>query len=60
MSIGLIRAWQYRTGDLANRPPEAMKRTKFEATPLFIKDSLILCSPFNEVITLDPGRGAQK
>jgi quinoprotein glucose dehydrogenase len=37
-----------------------MKRTKFEATPLFVADSLILCSPFNEVIALDPGTGAQK
>jgi quinoprotein glucose dehydrogenase len=56
----LIRAWDYRSGDLASRPPEAMKRTKFEATPLFVEDSLILCSPFNEVIALDPGTGAQK
>src|SRR6185437_271335 len=37
-----------------------MKRTKFEATPLLVEDSLILCSPFNEVIALDPGTGAQK
>ncbi len=56
----LVRAWDYRTGDLASRPPDAMKRTKFEATPLFVEDSLILCSPFNEVIALDPGTGAQK
>src|SRR6201986_4610257 len=58
--VRLVRAWDYRTGDLASRPPEAMKRTKFEATPLFVEDSLILCSPFNEVIALDPGTGAQK
>src|ERR1700744_6399248 len=56
----LVRAWDYRTGDLANRPPEAMKRTKFEATPLLVEDSLIVCSPFNEVIALDPGTGVQK
>jgi quinoprotein glucose dehydrogenase len=56
----LVRAWEYRTGDLASRPPVAMKRTKFEATPLFVEDSLILCSPFNEVIALDPGTGAQR
>ena len=41
-------------------PPEIMKRTKFQATPLFVEDSLIFCSPFNEVIALDPGSGAQK
>ena len=27
---------------------------------MFVEDSLILCSPFNEVIALDPGTGAQK
>jgi quinoprotein glucose dehydrogenase len=37
-----------------------MARTKFEATPLLVEDSLIFCSPFNEVIALDPGGGAQK
>jgi quinoprotein glucose dehydrogenase len=56
----LVRAWEFRTGDLQNRPPVAMARTKFEDTPLFVEDSLILCSPFNEVIALDPGTGAQK
>ncbi len=37
-----------------------MARTKFEATQLFVEDSLILCTPFNEVIALDPGTGTQK
>ena len=37
-----------------------MAHTKFEATPLFVQDSLVFCSPFNEVIALDPGTGAQK
>ena len=56
----LVRAWEYRTGDLQSRPPAAMTRTKFEATPLLVEDSLVFCSPFNEVIALDPGTGAQK
>ena len=29
----LVRAWEYRTGDLERRAPEVMKRTKFQATP---------------------------
>jgi len=45
----LVRAWEFRTGDLDVRAPELMKRTKFQATPLFVEDSLIFCSPFNEV-----------
>ncbi len=56
----LMRAWEFHTGDLESRPPAAMARTKFEATPLFVEDSLILCSPFNEVIALDPGTGSVK
>lgn len=56
----LISAWEYRTGDLEARAPAVMRRTKFEATPLFVEDSLIFCSPFNEVIALDPGTGLQK
>jgi quinoprotein glucose dehydrogenase len=56
----LIKAWQFRTGDLAARAPEVMARTKSQATPLFVENSVIFCSPFNEVIALDPGTGAQK
>jgi len=56
----LLRAWEFRTGDLDTRAPEVMKRTKFQATPLLVEDSLIFCSPFNEVIALDPGTGIQK
>jgi quinoprotein glucose dehydrogenase len=56
----LIKAWQFRTGDLEARAPEVMARTKSQATPLFVENSVIFCSPFNEVIALDPGTGAQK
>lgn len=56
----LVRAFEFHTGDLAARPPGVMRRTKFQATPLFVEDSLVFCSPFNEVIALDPGTGAQK
>ena len=56
----LVRAWEFRTGDLDTRAPDIMKRTKFQATPLLVEDSLVFCSPFNEVIALDPGSGAQK
>src|SRR5882672_6013359 len=56
----LVRAWEFRTGDLDHRAPELMKWTKFQATPLLVEGSLIFCSPFNEVIALDPGSGAPK
>ena len=53
----LVRAWEFRTGDLDSRAPEMMKRTKFQATPLLVEDSLIFCSPFNEV---DRARSRQR
>ena len=56
----LVRAWEFRTGDLDRRPAAIMAQTKFEATPLLVEDSLVFCTPFNEVIALDPGTGAQK
>jgi quinoprotein glucose dehydrogenase len=56
----LVRAFEFRTGDLERRAPAVMARTKFQATPLLVEDSLIFCSPFNEVIALDPGSGTQK
>src|SRR5258708_29756839 len=56
----LVKAWEFRTGDLETRAPQVMARTKFQATPLFVESSLIFCSPFNEVIALDPGTGTQK
>jgi quinoprotein glucose dehydrogenase len=56
----LVKAWQFRTGDLDTRAPELMARTKSQATPLFVENSVIFCSPFNEVIALDPGTGVQK
>ena len=55
----LTLAWQYRTGDLASKP-EAVARSAFEVTPIIIEDQLIFCTPFNEVISLNPVTGAQQ
>lgn len=51
-------AWQFSTGDLGDKP-EAMQRSASEATPIFVDGRLIFCTPFNEVIALDPGVGTQ-
>ena len=51
-------AWLYRTGDLENRP-EAIQRSATEGTPLLVEGSLIFCTPFNEVIALNPGTGEE-
>lgn len=52
-------AWTFRTGDLKRRP-DAIKQSAFEGTPILVGDKLVLCTPFNEVIALDPGTGEQK
>jgi quinoprotein glucose dehydrogenase len=52
-------AWSYRTGDL-DRRGGAMGDSAFEATPVVAAGQLIFCSPFNEVIALDPGTGVER
>lgn len=54
---GLRRQWLYRTGDATARDPALMKRIKFETTPILVDERLVFCTPFNEVIALDPGDG---
>src|SRR5262245_52821368 len=55
----LIRAWEFRPGDLAKRSRATMALSKFQSTPLFVGGQLVFCTPFNEVIALHPGTGAQ-
>ena len=54
---GLRRQWSYRTGDATSRTAALLKRTKFETTPILAGNRLVLCTPFNEVIALDPADG---
>jgi quinoprotein glucose dehydrogenase len=54
---GLVQAWTYRTGDLEHRPPAAMARANLEVTPILRSGRLLLCTPFNEVIALNPANG---
>lgn len=55
----LKKAWEYRSGDLLDKQ-EAMREAASEGTPILIDDSLIFCTPFNEVIALDPGTGEER
>jgi quinoprotein glucose dehydrogenase len=52
-------AWEYRTRAFEGRE-DVRGRTAFENTPILVDDKLVLCSPFNEVIAVDPGTGAEK
>ena len=53
----LVTAWNYRTGDLGRRDAAVLRRSKFEVTPILVDGRLLICTPFNEVIALDPSDG---
>lgn len=51
-------AWTFRTGDI----DEGLEgpRSGFETTPLMVRGTLYLTTPFNRVIALDPRNGKQR
>ncbi len=51
-------AWTYRTGEMI-RHAKSMAWSKFEATPIIADNKLVLCTPFNRVIALDPVTGKE-
>jgi quinoprotein glucose dehydrogenase len=51
-------AWEYSTGDMEARP-EAVAKSASEGTPILANGRLTYCTPFNEIIALDPGTGAE-
>lgn len=55
----LTEAWTYHTRAFEGREA-ARERSAFEATPILVENSLIFCTPFNDVIALDPGTGAER
>lgn len=65
----LVRAWEYRTGELAHAPDKApapgacgechRAQIKFEATPILADGRLVVSTPFNRVIALEPGSGRE-
>jgi quinoprotein glucose dehydrogenase len=52
-------AWTYRTGELGQKFARADKLS-FEATPIFVRDTLYLSTPTNIVIALDPSTGRER
>ena len=54
----LSHAWTYSTGDLVTHAAQ-MAQSAAEATPILVDDKLIFCTPFNEIIALDPGSGVE-
>ncbi len=59
----LERAWTWRHGDFA-RFPERRPLSGFHATPILLPEdaggSLVLCTPFNRLVALDPVSGKER
>ena len=52
-------AWLFSTGDVESKK-DGIGRSIAEGTPILVEDSLVFCTPFNEVLALDPGTGEQR
>ena len=52
-------AWLFSTGDLQTRSA-GMHRSIAEGTPILVDDLLVFCTPFNDVIALDPASGKER
>ena len=56
-------AWVFESGDMA-RYGEEMNNTSTQSTPIVLPaaagESLVYCTPFNQVIALDPANGSKR
>jgi quinoprotein glucose dehydrogenase len=57
--VGRLKlAWSFRTGDLPRPGEKAPREFTDEVTPIKVGDALYLCTPHNQVISLDAETGA--
>ncbi|MCG8443779.1 MAG: pyrroloquinoline quinone-dependent dehydrogenase [Caulobacterales bacterium] len=55
----LAPAWTFHTGDLSDGSGGA-DMTTYQVTPIYADDTLYLCTPYNNIIALDPATGAER
>lgn len=57
-------AWQYRSGELERRTEFQNATAKVQVNPILLPESagghLMICTPFNRLIALDPGKGKER
>jgi len=57
-------AWQYRSGELQRRGEFANATAKVQVNPILLTEAagghLVLCTPFNRMIALDPATGSER
>jgi quinoprotein glucose dehydrogenase len=54
----LAPAWTYRTGAL-DAKTEMVRKAAFESTPILVENRLLLTTPYDHVVALDPARGTR-
>ncbi|MGB0921487.1 MAG: pyrroloquinoline quinone-dependent dehydrogenase [Alphaproteobacteria bacterium] len=52
--------WEYATGEMERRGAEAYALSSDEGTPIMAAGHLLVCSPFNRLIALDPATGQER
>lgn len=55
----LVKAWEFRTGDVTPGKAYSGQPSKFRATPILVDGKLIFSTGFNRVIALEPAAGKQ-
>lgn len=55
----LVPAWTWRTGEIDTADGEDLSPGKFEATPIMLRDTLYLSTPFSRAVALDAETGRQ-
>jgi len=53
-------AWVYHTGEMDRRGPDLIANSSTQDTPTLVAGSLIVCTPFNRLIALDPATGRER
>lgn len=56
----LTVAWRYSTGEVRRRGPENITNSSTQVTPILVDGSLVFCTPFNRVISLDAATGRER
>ena len=53
-------AWIYRTGETERRGQDLITNSSTQNTPTLVAGSLMICTPFNRLIALDPASGEER
>ena len=56
----LAVAWTYRTGELKRRGAALTANSSNQNTPILVDGNLLVCTPFNRLIALDPATGKER